>query len=272
MVFWMEIWRRDRASLSLNRMLAPLAGIQKTMIDFLRPVLPFLSRRMIAAVALVFLLLFRGLAVPHNVSWSVRLGFAATWTDGTRMSACLVMSLMSFAVFLFKLWCISLLYGRSQRDSTYSDSSDALYQLSRPFIDIAVHIRPLVLVAFGVLLAWMFTTIGVAPQQGGTNGQPEVVNVVRLVIMSLSGAVAVLPVLQNSLLLVIIGSFVAVFTGSHRLASFCREWIDLLIGPLKRYPIRVGMLDLTPLVFMFALGFVHAFLMGILARSFQMLS
>jgi len=273
MLFWMEIWCSDRASRSRNLMLAPVVQIQKTALDFLQPVLSILPRRMIAALALVFLLAFRGLAVPHNVNWSVSLGFASTWSDGTRMSACLIMSLLSFVVFLFKLWCISLIYTRTQQASSFNDSTDALYRLSRPFVDIPVNFRPLALLAVGILLAGLFTAIGVSPLEvGSRTNPPDLAMFFRLVIVSLSGWVAVLPVIQNCLLLVIIGSFVSLFTGSHGLTAFCREWIDLLIGPLKRYPIRIGMLDLTPLVFMFALGFIHAFLYGILARSFQMLS
>ena len=49
---------------------------------------------------------------------------------------------------------------------------------------------------------------------------------------------------------------------------FCRTWIDFLMGPLRRYPLRIGMLDLTPIIMIFALDFLHRFMMGILARSY----
>jgi uncharacterized protein YggT (Ycf19 family) len=273
MLFWLAIWHRDDRALSLNHMLAPLARIQKSMIDFLQPVLPFLPRPVIALLAFIFLLVFRGLAVPHNVNWAISLGFAATWTDGTSLRGCLFMSVMSFAVFLFKLWCVSLIYVSTRRGASVRDSSDALYQVSHPFVDVPIPLRPFALLGFGILLAWLFAAIGVAPQGAAApafSWSPAAA--ARLLVISLSGWVAVLPVLQSLLVLVIIGSFVSLFTGSHALAAYCGEWIDLLIGPLRRYPLRIGMLDLTPLVFVFLLRVVYLVLIAALARSFQMLS
>lgn len=273
MLFWLEIWRLDSAAFARNTMLAPVRQIQETLIGFLQPVLPFLSRRAIAAAALVFLIVFRGLAVPNNVNWSIRMGFAATWTEGASLPACLVMSAMSFAVFLFKLWCISLIYARTRRDASRGESSDALFHVSRPFTDIGMPLRFPGLLFAGVLLAWLFAAVAVPPRLSvtGPSGWGPLAGL-RLLLVSLSGWVAVLPVIQNLLLLAIIGSFVSLFAGSTALAGLCREWIDLLIGPLKRYPIRVGFLDLTPLVFLFAIGFAHAFLYGFLARGLRMLS
>ena len=128
-------------------------------------------------------------------------------------------------------------------------------------------------VAVGVLLAYLLTVVGEVPERATvyeTATTPLLA--ARLLLVSLSGWVALLPVVQSCLILMIIGSWVSMLTGSHGLASFCREWIDLLIGPMRRFPLRIGMLDLTPLVFMFALGFVHVLLQSILLHSFLKLA
>ena len=59
------------------------------------------------------------------------------------------------------------------------------------------------------------------------------------------------------------------FGHSHAIMVFCREWMDLLLGPLRRYPMRLGMLDLTPLIFIILLRLVHSLLMALLWTSYQ---
>lgn len=272
LLFWTEIWDHDRKSISINPLLDPVEQIRRTALGAIRPALPFLSPRALAGGVVVFLVVFRGLALPQNVSWTLRLGLIATRANGAGLVTGLQMSALSLAVFLFHLWSISLIYVHTRRQAALHNSSDALDRISRPFTDIDVVYRPAALLGFGMLLAWLFTHIGssstLAP---GTANAASLAGFLRLLILALAGWVAVLPMIQRLLILLIIGSFVSLFTASHALGAFCREWIDLIVGPLRRYPLRLGMLDLTPLIFMFALTFVYAFLMGILARAYSAL-
>jgi uncharacterized protein YggT (Ycf19 family) len=48
----------------------------------------------------------------------------------------------------------------------------------------------------------------------------------------------------------------------------CREWTDTLLGPLRRYPLRIGMIDLSPLIYIVVLGLVQGFLHAILLSSY----
>jgi len=269
LLFWTRIWATEPHDMLSNPYLAPIGRLQRSAVNFLHPLLPFLPRYLIAALALVFLIVFRGVAVPRNVNWVLGIGFAAARVDGNSMSACVIFSALSFALFLFRLWGISLIYVRTRRSASFANTSDALYQLGSPFTGLEVTIRPLVLLAVGVLLSYLLTIVGnVAGAATVHETAITPLLVVRLLIVSLSGWVALLPLVRSCLILMIIGSWVSMLTGSYGLASFCREWIDLLIGPLRRFPLRIGMLDLTPLLFMFALGYVHVFLQGILYRSF----
>lgn len=273
LLFWTRIWATDRHDMLGNPYLVPIGRIQRSAVNFLHPLLPFLPGYLIAAIALVFLTVFRGVAVPRDVIWELRIGFTVARADGNSMLACVIFSALSFALFLFRLWGISLIYVRTRRSASFVNTSDALCQLGSPFTDLQVRIRPLVLLAVGVLLAYLLTVVGEVPERATvyeTATTPLLA--ARLLLVSLSGWVALLPVVQSCLILMIIGSWVSMLTGSHGLASFCREWIDLLIGPMRRFPLRIGMLDLTPLVFMFALGFVHVLLQSILLHSFLKLA
>ncbi|MFN2352338.1 MAG: hypothetical protein ABR497_10370 [Kiritimatiellia bacterium] len=43
------------------------------------------------------------------------------------------------------------------------------------------------------------------------------------------------------------------------------------MGPFRRFPIKVGFLDLTPILAFFALGIVHFLLNGLLLQQFYLL-
>ena len=49
---------------------------------------------------------------------------------------------------------------------------------------------------------------------------------------------------------------------------FCREWLNMLMGPLRRYPLRIGMIDLTPIVMIIAIQIVHQVCSYILLKSY----
>ena len=265
LLFWSRIWLTDERDLVTNRYLAGFGRIQSKSIDFIRPVLPFLGPRTIALAALVVLIAFRGLAVPNDAQWSLSFGFVLGQAKGSSIPSCMIFSTLSFVLFLFKLWGISLIFVRTRQQSQFQSSTDALYQLSRPFTDLEPIYRPLLLLAFGTVAGFLLTSLGGSNMAPG----PGLVHALRMVILALSGWVALLPVVQQLLFLVLIGSWVSSFMGAPSLATFCRDWIDTLIGPMRRFPIRIGMLDLTPLVFMFALGYVHILLQGVLLSAFQ---
>ena len=103
-------------------------------------------------------------------------------------------------------------------------------------------------------------------------GPDALTSLFKLLMLALIGWVQLLPMLQSLMLLLIIGSWVSMFAQSHNLAMLCRDWINLLLGPLRRYPLRIGMFDLSPIVFFFAIGLVHAILMSILVAAYNSLS
>jgi uncharacterized protein YggT (Ycf19 family) len=70
------------------------------------------------------------------------------------------------------------------------------------------------------------------------------------------------------MILLVIGSLVSLFTGSTDMAFVCKEWIDLLLGPLRRYRLQIGPLDLSPVVYIIALSFLRPWLSVLLHVSY----
>lgn len=278
LLFWFGLWTPDDIRrLYFNPFLAPLARASGSAIQFLRPVFFGLSARWIAATAIVFLLLLRGLAAPAQPeAWIIRFGFIERQPAASSIPASLAFSLISFAIFIFKLWGLSLIFARG-RQMVADHASQTLHELAQPFTGLRPELRPITLLGFGIVIATLLNLAG-APSdsplaaftQSGTAGPALIL---RYAISSLAAWVDLLLLLRSMLLVLIIGSWIAMFTGAQGIGAFCREWTDLLLGPLRRYPIRVGMLDLTPLVFLLAIQYlIYPILMGILVVAYGAIS
>lgn len=272
-IFWFRIWTAEDRGLFFNPYLAPLAHLSDSALNFLRPVFFRTPSRMIAAVALSFLLVFRGMifhgmSIAKEASWVLRLGFERQ-SDTSGIVSSLVFSALSFAVFLFKVWGLSLIYVRTRPGSSRDHTTDTLYHLSRPFSDISTELRPAALLGYGILLALLLNLAGEISLVKTTWQQTSfLVVILKYSISAIAGWVQILPIMRSLMMVLIIGSFVSMFTASQGMMFFCREWIDLLLGPLRRYPIRIGMFDLTPILFFIVIGYVYRILIIILLRSY----
>lgn len=80
--------------------------------------------------------------------------------------------------------------------------------------------------------------------------------------------VRILSLIQMLMIVLIIGSWASLFSTSSALMLFCKDWIDLLLGPFRRLPLRLGPVDLTPIVFYFAVGYVEQILTAILSQAY----
>ena len=281
LVFWLRLWTRsDDRNLVFNRYLAPFDRAASLVTDFLRPVCLGAPPQVAAAAVLVFVIVLRGLAVPDRASWLLTLGFdrvADTGHVGTRIA----FSALSFGVFLFKLWSLAVLYAGSRARAFREQPVTALAHLSRPLSLLHVEWRPLALFGFGILVAALLdvgghaiprSTLAVLPVGLHWQADAPVVTALKLALLALAAWVQVLPVIQSILFLLILGSWISMFTGSDGLIVLCHDWITLLLGPLRRFPLRLGLFDLTPIVFAFALGYISNGLMQLLYSALRTLS
>jgi uncharacterized protein YggT (Ycf19 family) len=268
LLFWFRIWLREDRELVFNRFLSPIGRISSTAIDFLRPVLFGTPTRIIAALALVFLLVFRGLL---GIGGHLQFGFFPNGDQVLRIAHMrigspvtgVVFSLLSFARFLFRLWGLAIIYvyGRS---AAFDHATGTLNVLSRPFTDMRAEWRPFFLLAAGILIA------GATELTGGIrlDGVHPLHAVVHCAGSALMEWINLIPLIVGLLILLIVGSWVSIFTRSGGMMYFCREWLQVFMGPLRNYPLRVGSIDLTPLIMIFGLRMIHGFLARLLSNSF----
>ena len=251
-----------------------MAKASETVVQFLKknvkPIFGPLPDKAVMLVVFIALLVARSFLVPANSHWILSLGFYARLANLGSAPGRIAFSLISFCIFLFKIWGISLIFVHGLPRYSLDHCAETIHYTSKPFSNLRFDWRPLVLAIFGMTIAFMLQQVGRPISEQGELfvNRPPLVSIARYFIIALAGWVNVLALLRTILFLLIIGSWVSMFTSSQPLMHFCKAWLDFLLGPLRRYPLRVGMLDLTPLIMIFALGFLHSFIMEILQRSY----
>ena len=267
LLFWFRLWVGHDRNILFNVYLAPVCWMSERVIRVLRPAFGRLPAWVIGALLTVFLLVIKALVVPQHADWVVRFGFETRTVDTTRLITCLAFSALSFAIFLFKLWGLSMIYAGGFQARTFAQASSGLYHAARPFSLLRPAIKPVVLLGFGLVIAILINRIG------GWQNPPTPMMAGRVVISSLAGFVDILAVVLSLLMLLIIGSWVALFSGSPGMMAICNDWISLILGPIRRYPMHMGSIDLSPLIFFFVVQwFIYPFLKGILLLSYNGLS
>lgn len=277
-LFWFRFWMPEERDIYFNPHLSSLWRFCDGTTESLRAIFFRTPARLIALSAFLFLLLFRSItffalaARNQEAVWTLRLGFNQSYIPrGSPLFPYFVFTVLSFAIFLFVFWGVALLYA-GRRHSSFNHAAETLFHVSRPFSLVRVEFRPVVLLLFGFLMVF-FLTIEFMP--GGILISSDALSPAGLAkdaLSALRGWVEVLTVIQTFMLVLIIGSWAAMFATSPALMFFCKDWIDLLLGPLRRFPLRLGMLDLTPLLFFFALKYViQPVLTGVIADSFRLL-
>jgi uncharacterized protein YggT (Ycf19 family) len=270
LVFWLRIWTSGDSRLFFNPHIAPINRFSESVLTFFWPVFRRTPSKVVATIIVVALLAIRGLAVPESVVWGLSVGFE--YQLCAQSLACHMMfSVLSFLIFLFKIWGFSLIYARIA-SGPFDHAGGTLRYLSLPFSDVKMELRPLALAVFGMGLAFLLNVRCVA-NQGWLVLPDSFVPAIFLkyFISAFACWASVLPVLSVIIVILIVGSWISLFSNSSRLAFVCREWLDMLMGPLRNYPIRIGMLDLTPLVLIFAIQWLYPVLLRILSVSYERL-
>lgn len=279
-LFWFRIWVEDSRDTFFNRYLAPIAQISDKMTNFLRPVFFGASQRTIALTSFAFLVVLRGMAIPTDSNWFILIGFERG-VDSSTLLGCILFSLLSFLVFAFKIYCISVIYTRSYRTSG-NHATAAMLNISQPFTSIKPEFRPAILLAIGMTLVALVDIFGSTDFTAYFSGystdcvldwsnDPIPLNIIKITLITLAGWVQVLGILARTVFFLVVISWVASFTHSTPLRNLAKDWISFLLGPLNKRPIIVGSFDLTPIAFSFVVMFIHSFLLAILANSLDKL-
>jgi uncharacterized protein YggT (Ycf19 family) len=280
LLVWFRLWvDAGERQVVFNPHLAPLGRMADGIVGFVRSAFASVPPRVVAGLGVVLLVLLRALIVPGKADWRLSMGFERiARLDG--VAPAVLFSVLSFAAFLFRIWGVSLLYCRSH-GAPSDRTSGALHCLSLPFTAIKPELRPFVLLLMGGVIVSLADVVGTAPTVPSAESMHvaidwespiPVVPLVQTIILSLAGWAQVLLLLQYVMIMLIIGSWVSLFTSSASLMMFCRDWTDMLLGPLRTHRVHIGAFDLSPLVFFIGLMIVHGLLMAVLTACYLAVS
>ncbi len=269
LLFWFKIWGKSHRSTVFNPYLSRLDRAGDGLINFLRPLFFGLNARSIAIVSIVVLLLFRalamGIAPPVTTQeglalhWPIRFGFIQFDIQEKGILHHLVFSFTSFAIFLFNIWGLALIFLRPRLTAHRVRAQEFLHQASRPFSDAAFFAQPPILLGWGLAITLLLKICGEVLVQPGTELALQL-NATTIVVNTLTALVDLLSIIRWFLLLGIIISWLSTLRNSHSLAGIGQEWMNLVLGPLARRPIRLGMMNLTPIIVFLALAALHLLL------------
>lgn len=267
LLFWVRLLPPDRQPAYYNPYIAWIHNLSRSALNVIRTLLPGLSQTSLAALAFSFLLGLRALvmALPADSAgvWTLRFGFERM-TPATGFPARLGFSLLSFGVILFYLGAAHALLVRRLRGN--AALSECLTLLVRPLGNLPPARRWAAVALLGLGLGIGLAVCGISLVPGETwLATPVSIRFAGRMLVNTAAALAgLLPILQSLLLAAIIGSWIALLVPSESLAGFCREALDFLIGPLRRYRIAIGLLDLMPLLAWLALAVAYQILARLL--------
>ena len=156
-----------------------------------------------------------------------------------------------------------------------------MYFMGRPFTDLWAALRPPILLALGMALCCLLGTygrpvsgirvplLGCAPPDWHATPLPLLP--MKLAFCALSGGVEVLALFVQILIWLVMLSWLLRLMAVQEASARCGEWISLFLGPLRRMSIRIGFLDLTPLVAAVIFLLVQVLLQGVLFKGYAAL-
>ena len=294
MLFWIRLWNSSTEA-AFNIYLSLIKNITESVLELFRLVL---THPALAATTIVcLLLLFRAVALSLTnqetiqEAWKLRFGFESISPASCQKVAeggqlifheqpldsqtqilhkqkqpllFIGFSVLSFAIFLFHIWTLSMLFLVKYRHGRRgSNAAEFLHTLALPFSNLSPAKRPWFLVFYGMLIS---ASINLALRHSASQGVKSLIvgilPVFQYAVNACAGIIDILLILQYILMVLIIGSWLVIFIGNQTLIVICREWLDFFLTPFRRFHVHIGMFDLTPIIAFLALGFMHWVLKG----------
>lgn len=276
LLLWMRLWRVGPHEFTFNPLLSGPSRLADAVIDFLRPVLIGLPSAWIAGLSLLFLLAFRGvLLCSAGADWQIVVGMGfgrvlgvGNWFD------CTVFSITVFVVFLIRIWGLGFLIAVMTPARRPDRVAEAFAHFTRPFSLLPRLHMGLALVALNALLVIHLQHVGRPFTGSFTNGltalpaaldwQQPVAAVVRLSWLTALSLADSLHTAGGAMMGVVLASLLATITQNHGLQQLTRESVAFLLGGFSRRPVVIGLIDLTPLAYFFAMNILYGLATGLL--------
>lgn len=279
LLLWYRSFNPDLEAAFWNPYVAPLRRYADLALAPLRPAFAGAPAWVAGFLLIAALVVFRAVVSPRAPDpWQFHAGFLFAEPKTESIASAIVLSLLSGGVFLLEVWTVAFFYLPASRKAHSSDRTrNALHALSRPFSMLPAATRLPVLVVGAALLTIAFDlftalsgpllpdgTAVVGPASGTSLGYA-----LQAVLIGMSLGAEVLQLIQQFVILLIVGSWAASMFGMAGVNFFCHEWMDLVLGPLRRRPIRLAFIDLTPVVFLVILGIAQFSLQVLLVTGLQ---
>ena len=273
MLFWVRLWNRKPTGLRSNPYLAKADSMTQPVLDIFQGHNRSASCTGTAFGLWLALILFRGMALPWAgaerilQAWVLRLGFETLLPVSVAFATlptCILFSFFSFAVFLFKVWGLSMLLLAGLRgNGTSSPVAEFLHILSKPLSLFKPSWQPGILLGYGTMVILLMQLV----QPGMSHDLLASFSALLLYlaqngVSAAAGIVNLLMPLQSLLLILIIGSWVSMFGGGGTLTIRCQEWLEIILHPFRRLPLHLGPFDLTPILAFIAFGVLHWIMNG----------
>lgn len=250
--FWIRLWIKEN-SIILNPYLAGICKLPDMIINFLSPAFRKLNYKLMVIILFFILIFLRGVIFfsihqKSEIPWVITFGLQNWKLDSP--SGFVIMSIGSILTFILKLWMLSLFYIYGRKDIYYSsDSYYALEQAAAPLTYLRKYSQRFITTII-LNLIFIFIVLIILSKNNIKFLLYHPFETLISSFLSISIEFAnLLLVISRLVGILIIGSWVAIFTSSVSLAQLCSDWIELLMGPLGKYKIRIGILDITPIIF-----------------------
>lgn len=275
LILFLRLWLLDWHDIAFNPYLGPPARLADRILDFLRPLFFSLSSRFAVALALLLLIALRGvLFFNTRHAWRISIGAALAIRDINQDSlvACLVFSLAAMLRFLARVWALAWLLQWLNRGRSRSDAADAVQWAALPVSSFPPGWRLAAIFGVNMLMVALLFLAGTATPLAGAAGELQVTGLEwaagpvralwRVALLSVAAMLDVLMLAHSLILICLLFSLAGLVVGSPVIQFRAREWMQLVLGRLARYPVVIGPLDLTPLLYFLLLPIAYAILLN----------
>ncbi len=276
LIFWVRLWPIRSREFYFNPYLSRLSSLTDKVFRFIEPVFFQAPARIVALGSLAFLIAFRCFLVKGG-GWTLGMGVFWITLRDPGFFGLVAFSFLSFAMFMLNLWTFAVVYLTFNNNSA-PHARGAIRVITYPFSAIKAERRPVVLLVAGMAIVFALDMLtndfrGIAGGErviiGDLSTGGPVQYALRLALISVSGILEIIVIVRTLMFVLIIGSIMSVVAGSPNVAYVCNDWVELFLGVFRNYPLRLGMMDLTPIIFFIALDIAGGILNGIVLRLFM---
>lgn len=275
-LFWFAFWNPDSRDIFFNPYVLKIRSFADALIDSIKPFVGrHVSRRMLTALLLLSVLCIKGVLYYSGVQGSLSFGIESSlpgivshnsrtspvpqWCDpdhaiapfGVLAAKYFLFSCASFGVFVFVIWSVAIIYLGARKATGLSRAEGTLFSLAKPLTSVTPLVRPFLLLGLGIaiLAARALFKRGIFP----LDMEHSLLFLAKALLSTVAAWVDVLPYIVTLLGALIVGAWISMFTMSASVGLMCREWLDLFLGPFRNHPIRIGIVDVSPVVLAFVL-------------------